>query len=370
MSQTRTTVCLAALAIAAIFDGGLVYAGDVTVIGSLWHPRQMFVPADVAPPPQSALPSPDDPVAPGVVPKKPPETFLGWFENRPIWHWNIDYHCRSFCGSGTSYEFGTPDPPPTGWAPLSRLNFPINSLWHGLRAGIQEPTWGAHFEWMMPQQGIQGQMSDYDWAPPNPDGSYTDLGFTDERWIDGQFIDFGLDYQWTDHIGNLPIEFWPTAGFRWQRFNIMCFDGTQVKFDNQWLNPPDTFTGDVLTFNQQYYTGYLGGQFRTRLKTVYLTFQGDWGCTWGYNIDHHLLRDGDRFTMDSTQGNSWHVGFTAEVPLSLQVSLGFQFDHMEIRTTGTHHLVNLPLGEDMSWTNGVSVSSNQTSIMGFLRFHM
>jgi hypothetical protein len=179
-----------------------------------------------------------------------------------------------------------------------------------------------------------------------------------------------MEFQWTERTFKLPVEFWPTAGFRWQRFDIMCYDGVQVKYQNQWLNPPDQYPGDVITFNQQYYIGYLGGQFRTKIRSVLLTFQADWGYTWAYNIDHHLLRDGDRFTMDATQGNSWHLGFTAEVPLSEQIRFGFQFDHMEIRTTGTHHLQNLPLGEDATWDNGVSVSSNQTSIMAFVRFRM
>ena len=280
--------------------------------------------------------------------------------------WTIDYRFRTLAASDTAYEFGTPDPPPTGYAPLSQLNFPINSCWHGLRVGYQEPTWDAHFEWMTPQQGILGQFSDYDWeVAGNP---YTDLGFAKERWVDGQMIDFGMEFLWTDRAFNLPIEIWPTAGFRWQRFNLMCYDAVQVKYDNVSLDPPDLYPGDILTFDQQYYMGYLGGQFRTRLRTVRLTFQADWGYTWANNIDHHLLREGNRYTMDNTQGNSWHIAFTAEVPLSPIVSGGFQVDHMQIRTTGTHHLLNLPSGEDSTWDNGVSVSSNQTSIMAFLRF--
>jgi hypothetical protein len=366
MSRIRTTACRAALAIAAIFGGGSAWGGEVTVVGSLWQPRPVFVPDDAPPLPPPVPPSPDAAVEGG--PAGAALDFDDWFANRPFWDWNIDYRCRALASSSTSSEFGTPNPPPSGYAPLCRRNFPISSLWHGVRAGIDQPTWGAQFEWMMPQQGIGGQFSDYDWRSANP--TYTDLGFADQRWIDGQMIDFGMEFQWTDRIFDLPIEIWPTAGFRWQRFNIKCRDRVQYKYDDVWFNPPDLYPGDVLRFNQQYYMGYLGGQVRTRLRTVLLTFQADWGCTWGNNVAHDLLVDGDQYTMDFTQGNSWHVGFTAEVPLSLQVSLGCQFDHMQIRTTGTHHLLNLPLGEDSSWKNGVSVSSHQTSVMAFLRLRM
>jgi hypothetical protein len=72
--------------------------------------------------------------------------------------------------------------------------------------------------------------------------------------------------------------------------------------------------------------------------------------------------------MDSTQGDSWHLGITTEVPLNQQVSLGFQYDHLSISTVGSHHLQNLPAGQDLTWNNGVRVFSNQNWITGFVRF--
>jgi hypothetical protein len=377
MNRTRTTIlCRAALAIAAILAGSLAW-GEVTIVGSSWQERQLAQQNNL-----DLLRHPSPPSTEVLVqPKALAESEQGdssgefpWLDNwlawRPCWHWFIDYRFRALCASGISSEYGTQQPPPDGYAPLSRLNFPLNSCWHGLRLGVDEPTWSAHFEWMAPQQGIQGQFSDYDWRSAGSDENFSDLGFADQRFVDGQMIDLGLDFKLTDCTFKLPVEIWPTLGFRWERFNIGCYDGVQVKYRDEWLNPPDSLPGDVLSFNQQFYTGYLGGQFRTRVKTVLLTFQADWGYTWGYNIDHHLLRDGDRFTMEATQGNSWHLGFTAEAPVTEHFSFGFQFDHLEIRTTGTHHLQNLPLGEDATWDNGVSVSSNQTSLMAFLRFRL
>lgn len=333
--------------------------------------------------PISRSPNAEPPGAPSQLPNAPTQpaleddgsefseevsAFESWLDGLGCSRWSIDYRYRALVSSGVTSSFGTSDPPPTGYAPLSQLNFPINSSWHGVRVGFDELNWGAHFEWMAPQQSIDGQLSDLDWRSAGQE--YSDLGSAQERWVDGQMIDLGLDFLLTDCVFKLPIEIWPTIGFRWQRFDLTCYDGVQSKYDNQWLDPPDQYPGDVITFNQQFYIGYLGGQFRMKLRSVCLTFQADWGYTWGYNIDHHLDRDGDLYLMQSTEGNTWHLGFTAEVPLGCHVSMGFQCDHLEIRTSGTHRLQNLLLGEDSSWDNGVSVSSNQTSLMAFLRFRL
>lgn len=374
MNRITKIVCCAALAIAAVIVGGLTWAGEVTVVGSTWQEQRMAQPVneDTLMPPVAA--SFDPPMQPEAVEESEALFhFLPiehWFTEPPVWRWTFDYRYRGLAGSGISSTYGTSQPPPAGYAPLSRLDFPINSSWHGLQIGIDEPTWGAHFEWMMAQPDIQGQLADYDWRTAGSDENYTDLGYAEQKFSDGQMIDFGMDFQLTQCMFNLPVEVWPMAGFRWQRLNIEAFDGIQVKYRNHWLNPPDAFPGDVLTFSQQFYTGYFGGQFRTKVRSVRLTFQADWGPTWAYNIDHHLLREGDRYTMESTQGNTWHIGLTAELPLTDYVRCGFQFDHMEIRTTGTHHLQNLPLGENLSWDNGVSVSSNQTSIMAYIRVRL
>jgi hypothetical protein len=385
MNGIRTIGLCTALAITAIFVASAARAdGDVTVVGASWQspPLPETIQADasaepISPTPQSTSPTSTPTPQPmlnddGSEFSEELSAFESWLDQSGCRRWTIDYRYRALVSSGITSTFGTSDPPPTGYAPLSQLNFPINSSWHGIRIGIDDPGWGAHFEWMTPQQSIEGQLSDYDWTsgPPQSDNDYTDLGFAQQRWVDAQMIDLGLDFQLTESAFKLPIEIWPTIGFRWQRFDLTGYNGVQVKYDNQWLDPPDQYPGDVITFNQQFYIGYLGGQFRMRLRSVLLTFQADWGYTWGNNIDHHLDRAGDRFTMESTEGNTWHLGFTAEVPVSSHFSAGFQCDHMEIRTTGTHRLQDFQLGEDSSWNNGVSVSSNQTSLLVFLRFRL
>ena len=176
--------------------------------------------------------------------------------------------------------------------PLESAQLPVdNSSWHGLEVGLEKPTWGMHFEWLMPQQGIHGSMADFDWQ--FPDAGFTDLGFTQERWTEGQMLDLGLEFQLTKRFFTLPIEVWPSGGFRWQRFDIMCYDLTQVKYDNIWLDPPYTQSGNIISFNQQYYVAYIGGQLRAKLETgatqpIAVTFQGDWGYVDAYNMDHHI----------------------------------------------------------------------------------
>jgi len=284
--------------------------------------------------------------------------------------WSIDYRFRSLVDSKTGKEFGTPWPPPNGWAPLSELSFPLNSNWHGLEVRARQPTWELHGEWLTPQQGIQGDMSDFDWRFPDRD--FTDFAKASTRWNDGQMLDLGLDLQLFDRPFNLPCEIWPTVGFRWQRFNVTAYDMTQLVQDGQWLNPPVETLGDAIDFNQQYYVVYVGGQIRGTLDLRVLPpiawkFQGDWGDTSAYNIDHHLLGVVNRYSMERTQGGLCHFGLTTEMPILQHLSMGFQVDYTKIETTGKHRLSSPSEGIDETWDNGVSVRSEQTALTAFVR---
>lgn len=285
--------------------------------------------------------------------------------------WTIDYRVRQFYESRTSYEFGTPELPPDGWTPLSRLCFPLDSTWHGLDVGIDRPNWELHLSWLTPmERTIHDEMEDYDWMIPGQD--FTDLGLTKERWLDGQMLDLGLNFRlWNDPF-DWPVELWGTAGFRWQRFNLMCYDLAQVKWDDEWLSPPYTAAGDVISFKQEYSMGYLGGQLRTVLFTVArrpvrVILQGDWAATSARNVDHHLLREGDRYTIENTHGSSWHLGLTADVPVTRRLEVGMAIDYLQIHTRGHHRLLNEPLDVDYTWDHGVRVWSDQTWLTAFAR---
>jgi hypothetical protein len=285
--------------------------------------------------------------------------------------WTVDYRVRQFCDSRTNYEFGTPELPPDGWTPLSRLCFPLDSTWHGLDVGIDRPNWELHLSWMTPmERGIDGDMEDYDWTIPGAD--FTDLGFTKQHWTDGQMLDLGFNLRlWNDPFG-WPVEVWGAGGFRWQRFGLMCYDLAQVKWDDEWLSPPYTEAGDVIAFKQEYAMGYLGGQLRTRLfptarRPIRVVFQGDWAGVGARNVDHHLLREGDRYTIETTHGSSWHLGLTADVPVTRRLEVGVAVDYLQIHTRGRHRLLNEPLGQDYTWDNGVRVWSDQTWLTAFAR---
>ena len=273
--------------------------------------------------------------------------------------------------SSTSYEFGTSELPPEGWAPLSRLNFGLDSYWHGLRLRLDRPAWEVHAEWLTPaQEGIQGELLDYDWLPPNSDSSFTDLGMLRERWINGQLLDISVDIQLSDELFGSPIEIWPLGGFRWQRLHVMCYDLLQAKEDNVWPSDPYVYTGDVIDFKQDYYSPFVGVQLRTMLDywllpRTQLTLEGDWGYVAARNIDHHLIREGDRYTIETTSGSAGHIGFTSEFLISNHLSLGLDIDYLQIRTAGTHRWVNVPMGIDETWDHGVRVWSDQTWLTVF-----
>jgi len=285
--------------------------------------------------------------------------------------WTIDYRIKSFCGSQASYEIGTPPALlPLSWAPWSLLRFPLDSTWNGLQVGVERPNWGVHFEWLTPiSQHISGCLADYDWLDSSNPTQITDIGYMREHWTDGQTINLDLEYKLGDRFLGLPIEVWPMGGFRWQRFDLMAYDLDQVKNS---FGPPGPHPGDIIAFNQQYYICYIGGQLRKTFnlrdeKEIRLTFQGDWGATWGYSIDHHLL-GGGFYGLQATQGSSWHVGLTAEVPMNQRLSLGVQADYLRIQTTGKTWEIGQGIPSD-AWTNGVCAYSDQTSITAFARLN-
>lgn len=337
------------------------------------------------PPPATSF-SPSAQAAPATSPQLPP----GMWENRYLARhangtftllpgdsvFKLDYRLRWLTDSHTSYEFGTPDLPPEGWTPLSRLVFSINSLWHGVGVGWERPGWKVQFEWLTPmQRRVQGDLEDYDWYPPNPDGSFTDLGVMRQRWTDAQMLDLAGQFRLLDRPLSLPLEVWPGAGFRWQRLGLMASEPFQLKEFNVWQEDPWAYYGDVIAFKQEYFVGYVGGEIRAtieswRLPPLQVTFRGDWGWTDGYNIDHHLIREGDRYTKQSTHGDTWRVGLVFETLLRRCLSLGFEVDYLEISTKGRHHLINLPEGIDLTWDHGVQAWSNQTWLTAFVRLRI
>ena len=57
-----------------------------------------------------------------------------------------------------------------GWrppvcSPLSKLDFGLDSIWGGLRIGVQKPNLDIHFQWLTPMgNNINGSLDDSDWS--------------------------------------------------------------------------------------------------------------------------------------------------------------------------------------------------------------
>lgn len=296
----------------------------------------------------------------------------------------VDYRILTMFSSCTSYQFGTPPGYYRGdYAPLSKLDWSLDSTWTGFRLGAEEEGSAGHFEWLTPMStSVGGGMFDFDWNIndylPNDPTRLDSLSRSSERWNEGQMLELEYEFRLLNRPLGLPLDIWPMFGYRWQRFNITGYSGNQlIPADGPFPSP---FDSDIITFKQDYSIGYLGAQLRGRLETGRLPpiawmLQGDWGYTQANNVDHHLYYeyeyDVHRYTMEDTHGDCWHVCLTAEFLYCMdRLSIGFQADHKEINTTGSHHWLvydDTTTYRDETWTNGVSVSSRQTSITAFLR---
>ena len=291
----------------------------------------------------------------------------------PCREWYVDARIQRMYGY-TSYQFGTAPgdtSPVAPYAPLSKLNFSLDSDWVGLRVGVRRCDLDVHFEWLMPMtRQIDGFMSDYDWnidTPRNDPNRLDSLTHSGERWNDGQKLELEADYKYSDCIFGMPIEVWPLAGFRFQRFDITAYNVDSIVPARGLV-----FVGDAITFNQQYYMGYIGAQLRKTIerecrRPINLMFQFDYGGVGGYNIDHHLLRTpAPRYTFESTGGDEFHLSLAGDIPLNCHLNLGLQADYTRIRTTGTHRLTQP--GTDLTWDNGVLVKSEQTALTAYLQY--
>jgi hypothetical protein len=285
--------------------------------------------------------------------------------------WTVDWVVAPMFSSRTWYQFGDPR---YGYSPLSKLDWDINTVWTGIRFGVESEKVGIHFQWLTPmQRKIAGEMLDYDWMTPTNPNQLDSLTSSETRWNDGQMLELQGEFQLAQCLFGLPIELWPLAGFKFQRFNMTGYDSTYLISPNPNVPVGSFLPGDAITFNQQYYVAYFGGQLRSTLnpcgkRPITLTFQGDGGPAWGYNVDHHLLQ-GERYTMEKTQGGAFHFALIGEVPVTRCVSVGVQADYTGIYTSGTHHLVDENQGLDLSWDDGVEANSEQMMISAFVRAH-
>ncbi|MFA5354783.1 MAG: hypothetical protein WC291_11185, partial [Thermodesulfovibrionales bacterium] len=82
----------------------------------------------------------------------------------------------------------------------------------------------------------------------------------------------------------------------------------------------------------------------------------------GRNKDHHLLREGNRFTYEETSGHAWHISVGLKKSLYRTLDLALEADYHQIETTGSHRLVNDLFGIDFSFSRGVRAWSEQAGL--------
>ena len=116
----------------------------------------------------------------------------------------------------------------------------------------------------------------------------------------------------------------------------------------------------------------LKGSYELWKPTKYLTVktngEADWGPAIGYNIDHHRLRGGDRITVEKTSGNAAYFSLGLDLEVWKTVTAGIKMDYLRINTYGTHTMTNVPQHVDETWSDGVRVWSDQTSITVHLSY--
>lgn len=288
--------------------------------------------------------------------------------------WSVDLRVRNYFSSHTSYEFGNPFPPYQ--VPLSRLEFPLNSWWAGLELKRSFSRFSVGIEALRNISGeANGRFKDSDWddeAQPDVKTIYSEssLRIEPSYTVRGQ-VDLNIS-DWVAYPSGFDLR--PVLGVRWQRFSFVSHDGLQVYPAPGDKTPPLPLPGDGLRFQQSYRHAFLG------IKTAYewenppyvsslgMRMQLDWAYVTGDNVDQHLLRVGQRFTYENTQGEAWHASLGLDVGLTQQLSANLEMDYMNINTTGSHRLVNSLFGQDMSFNHGVKVWSEQLSLTMGLKY--
>jgi outer membrane protease len=280
--------------------------------------------------------------------------------------WSAQVIVKRYVGSHTSYEFGNPFPP--GQAPLSRLEFPLNTWWVGgeVRRSFSRFSAGLEALAAIPMDSADDVMKDSDWDDDIDPSIRTIYSESQCRMDQSYMIRGDVDMKVGDWLG-IPawLDLRPVAGVRWQRFMLMVHDGYQTAIGAQDTPLP----GNTLRFVQTYRQYFLGLKavcnLEKQMKTMPLKFSGQlgWAYVDAYNKDHHLLRTGNRFTFEDTTGDAWHASVGVKTFLTKNIHAGMELEYLRIRSTGTHRLLNDLFGIDMSFKHGVKVWSDQISLM-------
>lgn len=288
--------------------------------------------------------------------------------------WSVEAKLKYYFRSHTSYEFGNPFPP--NQAPLSRLEFPLNSWWAGAEVRRSFPRFSVGIEALRNiTRETEGTFKDSDWEDDDHPTALSIYSESNCRLEPSYMVRGDVDLKIADWVG-LPARFdlRPVAGFRWQRFTLVSHDGSQTSPLSGGTVPDIDLTGDGIRFEQTYRHYFLGIRSSYNLDgllpvpRVKLLMQLDWAYVEGDNEDRHLLRPGNRLTFERTSGDAWHASLGLKCGLTENLSAGLEADYLRIRTTGTHRLSDDVANIDFTFAYGVKVWSDQISLLLSLEY--
>jgi hypothetical protein len=278
----------------------------------------------------------------------------------PDWRYSIGV--KKFFNSFTSYQFPNPFPP--NQDPLSRLEFPIDQWFFGGDYEYLTRFWSARFEsWVNINKESRSRMQDSDWDHEDLPFQKTIFSESNCRLNSGWLFDLRI-------LLNPELSIFktarPTMGVRYQTFSFTTHDGYQVSLDGSSTD----LTGDGIDFNQTFYQYYLGLAIQTQLNTsgIFRRFPTtdlevavDYALVTAKNQDLHLLRSGQRITVENTSGHCWHLGATASWNMRRNLKAMIDVDFKRIVTNGGHQLTNSLFNVDFSF-DGSKVWSDQFSV--------
>lgn len=281
----------------------------------------------------------------------------------------MQYHhavgLKRFINSFTSYQFPNPFPPSQD--PLSRLEFPIDQWFLGLKAGCDTALWSLQCQgWINLNEESALKMQDSDWD----DGDHPDQKtiFSDSRCRLNKGILLDLYLALANPLVT-SIDVKPLIGYRYQHFDLTTHDGLQVDLQGNAADLP----GDGIEFRQTFVHYYAGALVRStlgvdslfpRLQGFQFLLQVDYAAVRAKNEDLHLLRLGERLTHENTRGHAWHISLSAEFMVGQALRARIEGDFNRIMSTGSHRLRNRLLGIDFSF-DGSTVWSDQGSLSAY-----
>jgi hypothetical protein len=291
---------------------------------------------------------------------------------------------RTYFSSYTSYQFPNPFSHETN--PLSRLEFPIDQWFVGVKTGYRARGWSAQAQgWVNVNKESRALMQDSDWDDETTPHQKTIFSESRCRLNKGLLFDLGVRM-------NIPLQFLMelgdiagVGGWRYDYFYFTTHDGEQKYFGEDAQPLP----GDGIDFTQSFYHTYVGVNMRGSLDpsrilsllpfglNEYLPtlppanceLQVDYALVTAKNEDLHLLREGNRITTETTRGHCWHALFSLECLTLNDMRTLVQFDFKRLLTHGSHRLTNNLMYLDFSF-DGSRVWSDLASITvtGELKF--